>query len=516
VTPSFTSANIMSQRPKGEDIIALFFPQGCQEELDLFETHIAPYDDLLNAAAAHVETMFGDEIFYCKTSDDRGWGRYHEPTRLPIEGPKPDLNVWMGLFLGTAAGKTSRARFRYKDIQEAFRPAGRIRGMPIFKLARNILQYLATEANKLRNKSELFRFCATYGLSHAARNVLEGKYGPVEKDLTINTALVIPPAKSDLNFHCPLCLPFVGIGAVLGYSHVVRFAVQTMEADLQTPMGMKLGSGQVKKVEDYRVGKEALRWAIVSKQPEMVHTLVEHGVRFRWLSNEDLEVIWKILFHIDGQGDEYGPLWQPNPLDGGMREMRRSRAKSCYNEKQKVLSAVIAAGLPRDLFVPPIDDSIERNAMEEAKAKGLKEPSPEMWMKIVRDMSRSERKRRYLIAMACTAYNQVTKRAQRKTTLEFYRHVLGMWNEPNNVVSQESNLTEFEDADPRWRLRQEKGESMFRPWWEKSHSDCSEDEDSVESTSSYEVEDINYNVPMHSDDDDDYESESEDWLSEEE
>eukprot|EP00978_Attheya_sp_CCMP212_P039720 scaffold209129_cov39-Attheya_sp.AAC.1 len=479
VTSSFAAAaTIKSKRPKEKDANALLLcveeslAQGRQEELHLFETHIAPYEDLLNAAAAHVNMMFGDEIFYFNTSHDRGSGRYTDPTRRHIEGPKPDLHVWMGLCLGPAAEEASRARFAkdeedegeicYKNIQEAFCPAGRIRSMPILELARNILRYLATEANQLLNTSELLRFCAMYGLSHAARNVLEGKYGAVDEELTINTALVIPcqPKISVFLSVRPICMPFVGIGAVLGYSHVVRFAVQTMEADLQTPMGMKLESGQVKKLEEYQIGKEVLRWAILSKQPKMVNTLVENGVRFRWLSNEDLEEIWKVLFHVDdGQCDEYGPRWQPSDYDpmnygGDMREMRRYRARSCYKEKQTVLLAIIAAGLPRDLFCPPMDDSIEMNALKDAKAKGLDEPSREMWNKIARDMSQSEGKRRDLIAMACAAYNQVTKRAQQKTFVEFYQHVLAMWNtnnEPNMCVSQESHLSKFENADPRWR-----------------------------------------------------------------
>eukprot|EP00550_Attheya_septentrionalis_P007690 CAMPEP_0198281842 /NCGR_PEP_ID=MMETSP1449-20131203/1717_1 /TAXON_ID=420275 /ORGANISM="Attheya septentrionalis, Strain CCMP2084" /LENGTH=577 /DNA_ID=CAMNT_0043977795 /DNA_START=56 /DNA_END=1789 /DNA_ORIENTATION=- len=546
VTSSFAAAaTIKSKRPKEKDTNALLcveesLAQGRQEELHLFETHIAPYEDLLNAAAAHVNMIFGDEIFYFNTSYDRGKGRYTDPTRRDIEGPKPDLHVWMGLFLGPAAEKASRARFAkdeedegkicYEDIQKAFCPAGSIRAMPILELARNILQYLETEANKLRHQSELLRFCATYGLSHAARNVLKGKYGEVEKELTINTLLVIPcqPKISIFLSVRPICMPFVGIGAVLGYSHVVSFAVQTMEADLQTPMGIKLENGQVKKLEEYRVGKEVLRWAILSKQPEMVNTLVENGVQFRWLSNEDLEEIWKVLFHVDdGQSDEYGPRWLPSDYDpmmnygGGMREMRRYRARSCYKEKKTVLSAIIAAGLPRDLFCPPMDDSIETNAMEEAKANGLNEPSEKMWIKITREMSQSEGKRRDLIAMACVAYNQVTKRANKKTFCEFYQHMLAMWNtnKPNMCVSQESHLSEFEDADPRWRDCQKKGETMFRPWWEESHSDYWDDEDdSLESTtSSNEVEDTAglRLLPMHIDESDGSE-ESEDGLSEEE
>eukprot|EP00978_Attheya_sp_CCMP212_P010748 scaffold26170_cov43-Attheya_sp.AAC.1 len=85
-------------------------------------------------------------------------------------------------------------------------------------------------------------------------------------------------------------------------------------------------------------------------------------------------------------------------------------------------------------------------------------------------------------------------------------------------VSQESHLSEFENADPRWRVCQKKGETMFRPWWEESHSDDSDDEDdSVESMRTNEVEDTagHFLLPVHSDDESD-ESEDEDGLSEEE
>ena len=84
--------------------------------------------------------------------------------------------------------------------------------MPILRAARNILRYLS-EKSKTMKPERLLYFCAVYGLSHAARNVLNGKYGEAAgKSLTIDTPLLVPKRKGRfiLNVYC-LCIPLIGV-----------------------------------------------------------------------------------------------------------------------------------------------------------------------------------------------------------------------------------------------------------------------------------------------------------------
>lgn len=96
----------------------------------------------------------------------------------------------------------------------------------------------------------------------------------------------------------------------------------------------------------------------------MVKQLVDCGVQFRWLNTNELSRIFDTLFHINCDGDEYGPLWLPGTYDReryfSMSDVRRHRAKCCYKEKEKMIMSIIHAGCPSDLFLPTMDTTINK------------------------------------------------------------------------------------------------------------------------------------------------------------
>ena len=105
-----------------------------QDQLDLFQKHIGPYQDVIDAAFSHVNMIFGDEIFYDDTvySYDRGLGRYTDPKHHMREGPHPDLQIWLGLFCGREEEQdscdlyykqqTERGGLHYEEIPTQFSP----------------------------------------------------------------------------------------------------------------------------------------------------------------------------------------------------------------------------------------------------------------------------------------------------------------------------------------------------------------------------------------------------------
>jgi len=208
---------------------------------------------------------------------------------VSVKCPKPDYFVWLGLFMGREAEETSRRNFDdseevlYVDLYRAFGPNengnenGSIRAIPILEAARNILRYLAEEAEKL-DGSDLLKFCAVHGLSGAVENILEGKYdGHVPSGLDINTPLLFPNLTPDDDYEgvlAPppeLCLPVMCIAAVLGYTHMVRHSVQRLGADLTTPMELLFrGSDKRTNLGGHAASAEALVWVILANNVEMV------------------------------------------------------------------------------------------------------------------------------------------------------------------------------------------------------------------------------------------------------
>ena len=481
--------------------------------LELFRQVIGPYQSIINSAKDLVWLEISEEIFYCETSYERSSSRWDDPLRNHIHGPKADMHVFVGLFFGTKEEQKTRRSCDSSDqngdcidvyisIQNDYmnRKLGLI---PVLDLAWNILTYLTTDviagpktanSNTLEN---LLRFCVTYGLSNAAQNVLEGKYGNIQT-LTVNTPLWVPHTRQQcILFDWDYYLPVLAFAAILGHEHVVQKLIVDLGADLQQATAYKRKDKNLELMKDERVGVVALRWAILTKQPDMVKHLAgeECGIQFRWMTTNDLHKLYVTLFHIDGHADEFGPLWLPPSYDRyryhSMADVRRYRAKSCYKEKEKMIMAIIEAGMPRDLFLPTVDLSIDQNFKEESKKKGNEKLDRKAWKAAMLQMTRREKEARQFIGEATCSFNKVTKQDKRKTVEEFYTYCMQLWESQSNL--QDVLLSDFEDADPRWRVNQErnkknKKENAFSPWWEDVRSDYSDDDEESYGGSSYEYE----------------------------
>jgi len=476
-----------------------------QQKLQLFEQLIGPYHEVLDSAAGLIELVVSEEIFYSNnTGYDRGFSRWDDPMcrYQYLDGHRPDIHVYVGLFLGAQKEQESRGQTKRGDIGNFIQiqnsvgsRSNAVREMPILELARNILTYLAAKATKSSTcKEDLLRFCVMYGLSGAATNVLEGKYGRKKRKRKAPTS---KKTKRDffLDLNPRVKMPLVGYAALMGHRHVINKLLD-FGIDWQQPLEPHEDDPSLKEhLKNQRIGAVALRWAILTKQPNMVkHLTINCGVQFRWLSNIDLTVIFQKLFHLEGQSDEFGPLWLPSTYDRyryiSMSDIRQYRAKLCYQEKQTILKAVIDAGMPRDLFLPAIDVTIDEKAMQEAKDKGMDTPDRKTWKSIELKMTHRERQAREYISEATMSFNGVAKRDKQKTIEEFYNYCLNLWNKRGDKAdNQESLLSEYEEADPRWRLKREEGKGIqaFQPWWETIDNDADDNMDSEDEYSdSYE------------------------------
>ena len=160
----------------------------------------------------------------------------------------------------------------------------------------------------------------------------------------------------------------------------------------------------------------------------MVKTLTQEGAKFQWMSNKDWETIFKKLFHVENDSDEYGPLWYPNDYDDdhimSMRDIRMYRAMKCHKEKQKMLSAVIAAGMPRGPLIPSIDvDGIKESAAKLAKDKGLDKPNKEVWKEINKGFDEGEKRSMQVMKEACISYNSTQKRGKEMNIFEYAHRI---------------------------------------------------------------------------------------------
>lgn len=463
----------------------------------LFEQYIGPYEEFLNSTSTLVKLIVSDEIYY--EDKDRSYDRWSHHEFSWIKEPMPDIHVYVGLFFGEEAEKQSRDQEEKQGVDAFIEIQNKIAGswsevrrMPIKKLARNILTYLQAQSAKL-DPEDLFRLCVMYGLSSAAEAVVNGKLFGVKKKkrkkkastLSVNTPLEY--AKDDFMGSATFFMPALGYAATIGHQHVISKLLE-IGADLQTPHGVQHENKEYMEIKTHRVGAMPLKRAILVNQPEMVKFLASNcGVQFRWLSNKDLETIFNKLFHIECQGDEYGPVWWSNKFNPeeyfGMSDLRRARAKNCYKQKQKMLQEVIDAGIPSDLFFPTIDLSIDEEMTKEAEMQGMKEPDSKMCRKATMKMTRRERKARQFLTMATMEFNCFAKRKDTKSTLEFYQDCLKLWSDKDD--SQESVMDKFEEADPRWRLKREekKGHDAFQPWWETHRDDCEEEKDFADDSS---------------------------------
>ena len=487
--------------------------QARNSHLLLFEKHIGPYNAVIACAQRHVQALVLDGV-YCNSTGCEDMNRYRHPSQLYISGPKPDPCVWLGMFLGKSAEDEARAREKetrkgrevayagvYKDLKQT------VPELPVLQLASNMLRYIDDVARRLQNSAHLLRFCAVYGLSGTMGNVLNGlyRYSPVE-GLSIDTCLSADDPEVEPAVHeeeitertideeetteitSPgrlsryLYLPACGIGAVLGHTHVVEHAIQSLGADINANLLFKMANREhdVEQDAEDPASPMLMTWAILSNQPEMVKCLVLNaGVQFRWIADE-MRHIFQVLFHIDRTSDEFG-VWRGPGYDitkytRGKEEQRLHRAQFCYKEKVKMLKTLIEVGLPQALLVPQIDTSLDAKITKEANDKGMTEPDAHMMRTYYKSLSRTERKARDQIYDACSFYNSVCKEEDTVTVEDFVnKYINGLWKE--QPIVQEVRLQEPEELDFRWDQFESKGETAFEPWWiEREESDDTEED----------------------------------------
>lgn len=466
-----------------------------QDCLALFEKHIGPYQEVLDNAARHAQNLWRDEVFCFKTGcEPVNYERYLYPRFGRINGPRPDVSVWVGLFFGR------EEQGRLKDEKLKADTSGGIEVYSIlegklchdvktvsaFVLTRNVLRYLREKAGRLPNANAMLRFCALYGLSGAITDVLGGKYGSSD-EITIDSLLSFrehDAPQDDMLSHFTfddMFMPAWAFGAALGYRNVVQHCIRTLGAKTEMHLVMKMkGSGEMKETES--LPGLMLHWSIMTNQSEMLSCLVsECGFQFRWLCDQ-MEELFEILFHIDRMNDEFGvwrsPRYDPHEFAFESRSRQRQfRAKCCYEEKQMMLKTMIEVGFPRQLFLPELNVDIERNItllMEKKGSEGSDEPTGKSVKDLFDSLSPLEDRARRKLFEAASEYNEIqSKKRKQLTLLDFYERTVKLLE--NRSTAQESRLAEFEMFDPRWKKHETQGEGAFTPWWGRK-SDYSSDE----------------------------------------
>ena len=581
-----------------DDKVSHSLEQTRQAELTLFEKYIGPYDDVLAGAFRHINYEYNDAFDHLNRQGLTS--RYSsDPYKAFDVGPRPNMHVWMGLFLGKNAEKESReldkqhneltssSSIRHRnDDDDQPRPGishifdtfhdennDSVRKLPIIVVARNILQYLRN-LSRTHTPKQMLYFCAVYGLSHAAGHVLEGMYdgGVVgdeddedesedsdsvddeddeedydnDEQLTIDTPLINPKKRKKWSRyiirHPAPYIPFLGVSAILEYHHSVRFATETLHANIHSELiFMHHVPHQGLQVMNLciGVGVYALNWCISNNRPSMIQILTNNGVQFRWLENRDLKTIFHLLFHIDGSCDEDGPVWLPITFDRydyySGRSLRRARAKACYKEKFNMLRTVINAGLPKELLIPSNVDfkTLNEKVWSETKAKGSKKPNEKIFSKVVEEQQFNDQQKATLryMTMANCEYNEIAANngnesfdddeystdggddigddANDSTFLkkpldifDFAQYVSDMFTNnadgtPRSNI-QEARLDEYDKFDPRCSLSADRSIN-FSGWWYNttrrrtfneeysgSENSGSDDSESIYDGSSYE------------------------------
>lgn len=498
----------------------------------LFRMHVGPFDDVLGGFFRIYGWAMKDEI---ANESERPPAehpcevRYRSIVRRDVSGPKPDLWVYAELFLGRETVDDIRKNYSEElsrkwgpncnmlnDINRNFLSIRR-NGATFedkINILTNILRYLRGLVDINNEKKmphwKLLRFAAIYGLSGVMTDILDGKYGQVCGDLSIDNMLPVDddvPDVAERSLYMntlKLRFPPYIIGSALGHAHVTKHAVLDLGAELHGSLKYTVFKrGEEDKILD---GPDsagvALHWAIDKNHPDMVRCLtLECGVQFRWLSDEKLDGIWSLLFsYSEYEGGAYKGVSRNDEDDGfcgSRREMRWKRAHASYKVKEAMLRVLIECGLPRELFVPDADFSFDKEMMKNYKGK-LQLEYEDKYKKHMRSLPKKDRRNIGQISAACSEFNYVQPRygtedeydssdddpdeedcktERPSNTLfahDFYDRLIGMWKD--QPVTQESKLTEFEKYDPRWVAEKEEAESSCEEE-EDYESDCSDDSD---------------------------------------
>merc|ERR1711862_932593 len=90
-----------------------------QLELQIFEQLIGPYQEVLDSAAKLIKLVVSEEIYYYDTGYDRSDSCWCDPMPMCryqyLDGPLPDIHVYVGLFLGAEKEQESREKAKQDD-----------------------------------------------------------------------------------------------------------------------------------------------------------------------------------------------------------------------------------------------------------------------------------------------------------------------------------------------------------------------------------------------------------------
>mmetsp|Transcript_3685 Transcript_3685/g.5711 ORF Transcript_3685/g.5711 Transcript_3685/m.5711 type:complete len:625 (-) Transcript_3685:105-1979(-) len=482
--------------------------------MSLFEKHVGPFEHVLNGMM-RLHGVEVDDVMQEYPPEER----YRCPFFRMIQTPKPDLMQYTELLFGMTARDVAMAEKDIADrlnlVNENLMPFKR--DCVTFQYKANILANallcLREQAKNFVSEEEnnsvwkLLRFAVTYGLSGAMRDILGGKYCDVGDDFTIDTAMPIvdePEVKETLFMDPILYAPAYFIGSILEHPHVVKCALSDLGGSLHAKYCIKGSEAKQQSLYNANTAGQALLWAIHANSPDMVRCLTKDcGVQFRWMSKNEFDQIWDLLLDYDPyeNGPFRGNFDSEELVFLSSRERAWARSHASWKNKEAMIKVLIECGLPRELFLPQIDFSLEKEVLNNC---GGKDPSNEDQEKIEeynRGLSKAERKSLRRIYNACSEFNSVQETEEigdeddscsdcdeignvphkltKDTTLHlpyFYDRMVDKWKDQTDV--QESKLSDFEELDPRWAEERKNESRAIMGGTEEEVSDFESDDGS--------------------------------------
>mmetsp|Transcript_3748 Transcript_3748/g.5413 ORF Transcript_3748/g.5413 Transcript_3748/m.5413 type:complete len:570 (-) Transcript_3748:154-1863(-) len=419
---------------------------------------------------------------------------FDSPTGSFAKGPRPDYKVWLELFLGEERveelldGSFPLRELHDKDadvpaeehvVWEALKDE--VTKLPLCDLLLNVLSYVRSKSDECEDRVDILRFAVLYGLDGVTRDLIQGGYGDLYDDLTIDTLLELSdePIRHH-GFEQKFYLSPLHLGAILGYPNIVLTAINELEAKIDAPLGLQGAStlGDLA-TYDHLSPSYVMEWVILKNMKAMLKTLIEDcGFQFRWVFHGNFKAtICKRIFELAEYEDN--PRWSGGLLEEdyafeSSRVRRRMRSAAAYKEQMKMLDCLIDLGLPFALLFPTEVKIDELDQLHKAKKLETSKQNRDY----MRSLSRKEREAIDLAAEMSSSYNSLkNSEAEMLTLSDYYRMLKKKWE---GKESQVARLDEFEALDPTWRAERRRQEDGGR------EDEESDDEHSYGSGSSYE------------------------------
>ena len=476
------------------------------------------------------EAIWGGNCF----GVDQSVGMFDCPMHPLIKGPRPDMKVWLALFLGVERAeklldgrvpmckmyrKGSPAESEEEILLRAFK--GEVTDLPLIDLMTNVLSYVREKVEKIMQSGDeeleaLLRFAVIYGLDGVMKNILQGAYGDT-KGLTIDTLLPLTDEPLEEHLGWMWWLPPMHMGAILGHSNVVLGALG-LGGKIDAPMGSETSERAIQ-LSQYHSPTTVLEWIILKNKKQMLQILVKDcGFQFRWMSRDrQTQQISKPVFSriFDLSQYESDPMWKGElRFEDYMWENSRvkcqMRAASAYKEQMLMLDHLIELGFPFELLFPtePGVDELER--LHQNKQLETRQQNREYML----SLSKNDRLALENLTDMTRSYNCVQQDSSDSDTDESHQNLLSVsgyyymlkkrWD---GKQSQLARLPEFEGLDPTWRAEQE-------PSNPDDHDDDDDTDHYDDDTDHYDDDSVN--PPFETfeyDDDDDYDTDHYDWSS---